>query len=772
METSSFRVLINEVAWAGTEASAFDEWIELHNPGADAISLDGWTLSDGGDLTVHLQGTLSPYGFFLLERTDDSTVASRAADQIYSGALSNSGETLKLHDAAGAVVDSANAAGGGWPAGQASSRASMERLGGDDTPGNWTTFSGVGGHLDAAGNLIPGTPGGINSPFLPTPTLQPTPTPTVGSRTPTPSPTNQLSPTATSTATATPSASATATASPTMTASPSRQPTAASPGAILINEVAWAGTHANSFDEWIELHNPGPHSIDLAGWRLTDGDDITVQLQGTLPGYGYYLLERSDDSTVASLGADFIYTGSLHNGGESLELRDASGALIDSANAGGGAWPGGDSTRRASMERLGGDDLPGNWVTFSGVGGHLDADGAVIAGTPGGINSPFLPTPTPSPSPTATVTLATTPYPDGRLLINEVAWSGTFASASDEWIELHNPQGQPVHLEGWRLSDGNDISVQLSGTIPEYGYYLLERSDDATVSDIPAHKVYTGTLSNHGERLELIGPGGELVDSANRDGGSWPAGDSDGRRSMERRGGADRGGNWGSYTGYGGRGLDASGHSIRGTPGGLNSVLVPTPTPTWIPGQVVINEVLIRPHYDWEGSGGVTPADEFIELYNRGPGSVFLRGWYLDDVSGAGSRPFELPGVTISPGGFAVFFRTQTHVALNDGGDDVRLLAPNGRVVDQISYLRVRAYNLSYGRLPDGSNAFHYGLWPTPREPNLLYAEPETKPRVTPIAGFACKAGEALWSRLPRLTRAPQLRRWSDQLGLGLCLGS
>jgi len=165
-------VLISEVAWAGTLASAYDEWIELHNPGPEPMHLDGWRLiSQDGGLQVTLGGVLGPYGFFLLERTDDTTVADIAADQIYTGSLSNGGETLLLLDPVGNRIDSANPGGGGWPAGDSSSRASMERRGRDDRPGNWATFPGSDGNgHDAAGNPIPGTPRQPNAIWYPTPT--------------------------------------------------------------------------------------------------------------------------------------------------------------------------------------------------------------------------------------------------------------------------------------------------------------------------------------------------------------------------------------------------------------------------------------------------------------------------------------------------------------------------------------------------------------------------------------------------------------------------
>jgi hypothetical protein len=239
---------------------------------------------------------------------------------------------------------------------------------------------------------------------------------------------------------------------------------------------------------------------------------------------------------------------------------------------------------------------------------------------------------------------------------------------------------------------------------------------------------------------------------------------------MERRGASTVDGNWGSFTGYGGNGRDADGRPIAGTPKAKNSIFFPTPTPTWIPGSLVINEVLIRPHYDWGGDGKETTGDEFIELFNRGPRAVKLEGWMLDDVSGSGSRPYVLPRVTIVNDGYAVFFRSQTHIALNDSGDSVRLLAPDGRMIDKIHYLKVRAYNLSYGRLPNGSNQLAYGLWPTPGKANILFVEPEPTPGAWPApAAFACQQGGLLRSRLPRLARQPWQPRWMFGLGLTFC---
>ena len=186
---------------------------------------------------------------------------------------------------------------------------------------------------------------------------------------------------------------------------------------------------ASSSDEWIELQNQGSTAIDLDGWHLTDGGDINVTLGGTLPAFSYFLLERTDDSTIADIAANQIYTGSLANGGERLELLDPSGAVVDSANGDDGGWPGGDASSRSSTERRGGTDIGGNWGTFTGFGGGgvgNDAKGNPIAGTPRQLNSILIATATPTPF------VAPTDVSPQSVLINEVAWSGTTASSSDE----------------------------------------------------------------------------------------------------------------------------------------------------------------------------------------------------------------------------------------------------------------------------------------------------------------------------------------------------
>ena len=442
--------MINEVAWAGTSASSSDEWMELYNSGAADIDLTGWTLSDGGDINIMLSGKIAPGAFWLLERTDDKTVSDAAADQLYTGGLSNSGEQLTLRDATGAVVDTANAGGGAWPAGSAATHATMERKSGlvSDSVLNWLANATTARNgRDGAGSAINGSPRRANSAGLPP------------------------LPTATNTATAEP------TASPVPTARP------ATTGVVLINEVAWMGTLASGSDEWIELFNPGPAPIDLNGWTLTSSLKLNIALRGMIAPGAYFLLERTDDRSVADISADQVYSGALSNGGEMLALRDAAGSVLDTANPAGGAWPAGYAQARFSMERVCNATGPACWQPARPCAANgRDAAGNAMRGTPRQPNSQ----------------LTVCALPAG-LHLNEV-----LVRAGRSWSSFAGADARPFrYIELYNTSD----------TLLDISYFMLDdaEADGADPQLLPAgtrlggHEFYVLPIANSGLRVPASG---------------------------------------------------------------------------------------------------------------------------------------------------------------------------------------------------------------------------------------------------------------------------
>jgi uncharacterized repeat protein (TIGR01451 family) len=161
------------------------------------------------------------------------------------------------------------------------------------------------------------------------------------------------------------------------------------------------------------------------------------------------------------------------------------------------------------------------------------------------------------------------------VVINEIAWMGTVHSALDEWIELRNNTTAPILLENWHLVVGTNGTVALTGIISPGGYYLLERTDDATVSDVDADLIYLVPLDDNGLALTLTNGAGTVIDTVDCQGG-WVAGSKNPDRSMERINplafhGAD---NWATNDGVTRNGVDEGDFDINGTPGEQNSCYV------------------------------------------------------------------------------------------------------------------------------------------------------------------------------------------------------
>jgi hypothetical protein len=114
------------------------------------------------------------------------------------------------------------------------------------------------------------------------------------------------------------------------------------------------------------------------------------------------------------------------------------------------------------------------------------------------------------------------------------------------------------------------------------GYFVLERTRDEAVSDVPSDMLYDAArspmlaLSDLGEVIMLVNDRGDVVDTANassigRD--EWDAGSRSTFGSMERVDplGPDVSDNWSTNMGVVTRGEDAQKHPLRATPGTLNA---------------------------------------------------------------------------------------------------------------------------------------------------------------------------------------------------------
>jgi len=102
-----------------------------------------------------------------------------------------------------------------------------------------------------------------------------------------------------------------------------------------------------------------------------------------------------------------------------------------------------------------------------------------------------------------------------QVLLSEIAWMGSDADPSHEWIELYNFSNSPTDLTGWTLtSEDGAIDITLTGTLSPHGVGVLERGGDSSVPGVTALQIYTGEMNNAGGSLTLKNASGTPADAA------------------------------------------------------------------------------------------------------------------------------------------------------------------------------------------------------------------------------------------------------------------
>lgn len=166
---------------------------------------------------------------------------------------------------------------------------------------------------------------------------------------------------------------------------------AASPGSVVINEIAWMGSADSTSDEWIELYNTTATDIDLTGWTIEDDGSTTYTItSGIIAAHSYFLIEDAQEAT--SVEADIVIPMSLGNTGDSLVLMDETQTVIDAVNESAGPWYAGDNTTKATMERKDpgtSSEEPTNWDNATTGNGATGQSGSAINGTPKSQNSVY-----------------------------------------------------------------------------------------------------------------------------------------------------------------------------------------------------------------------------------------------------------------------------------------------------------------------------------------------------------------------------------------------
>lgn len=643
-------VVISEIAWAGSSSSASDEWIELANVSDDVVDLSGWTLagasSTGADLKLPGGSIVQPHSTYVIsnyESAHANTALAVESDFVTASlSLPNTGFHLRLFDDAGALVDVAGGTGapfagrsGGTADADDGRYASMVRttgLGDGALAQSWADADTSSGFK--AGVEDYGTPGAVvfAAAVAESEVVEEEPAESV------------------------------------------MEEVAVVESVEETPESTLATIHISEFvvdpnegeSEWIELVNAGDEPTDLTGWTLEDATGKQTALEGMLAP-GEYLF------VTAPLGK-------LNNDTDSIFLKDAVGVLINSVE-------------------YGTDDLPAPKDGAALARGQTEAFDLTYATTPGGVNVINREKPDQDivilsdseEPPSAESESLGDPSVDEELLQDDRGMKiriSEFVVDPDgdgvEWIELFNAGDTSMTLGGWTIEDASGQASDLSA--------ITIQADSYAVIESPK-----GKLNNDGDSIILKDASGTMVESVTYGGEGYPV-PKDGE-ALARNGGTFE-------------------ITELTTPGSPNLIFVALEEIVEVEDNSPTN--VIPPAHQSLGDGGsevdsgaegsqvsetteeaVVPKTlRFVELYpntngsdeeeeyvvieNTGSEAIDVSGWSIQDAS---TKRFAFKDAAILAAGATIAVgRPQTKLTLNNGGDTLELIAPDGEVVDRVTY--------------------------------------------------------------------------------------
>ncbi|HYD35308.1 MAG TPA: lamin tail domain-containing protein [Vitreimonas sp.] len=247
--------------------------------------------------------------------------------------------------------------------------------------------------------------------------------------------------------------------------------------AVIINELHPA---PSTGEEWIELYNTGPETVDLSGWQLWDAISVpslihTLESGLLLAPHSYHVVEVSNK---------------LNNGGDNISLKTP--ALI---NMDGVSY----SSTQTDM----------SWARSPN--GEVVAEFKLQAPSRSYPN-PALPSPSPNPSPSVvpssspiasplpSATPTPSPSPSPVSYPTHFTPSEIVACPSEgetEWLEIYNSANVSFTLTNWRVRDQSGSSRFVSGLVPAQGWVALSWSGSL--------------LNNSGDSISLETPEGHTL---------------------------------------------------------------------------------------------------------------------------------------------------------------------------------------------------------------------------------------------------------------------
>ena len=480
--------------------------------------------------------------------------------------------------------------------------------------------------------------------------------------------------------------------------------------AMKISELMPNASGSDDDKEWVELYNDDSYTMDLTGWSIQwSTSSPTSRTSREIPA-GTSIVDEEflvlGGVKMAGGSPDVVLDLVMGNGsgGDGVYLVDCMGTVVDAVVYGGensqGMYDESGKTATSWAELTGDDESVARYFAYEDSDESGEDFCVSTNPTPGGVNDcdpgggddtgddTGDPTPSDCPLFSDVVINEFLPNPDGD-------------DGGYEWVELMNTSGAPLSLDGYGIESIKSSSVTSTDlpdglTVPPGGYFLLGEEDVKGADAVIAVDFGQGS---DGDGVYLIDPDGCPVDAViyssddsnsddilKEDGSiadTWVAGGDSGLSIARIVNGVDTNDSYADFA------------SVKDqTPGEANPYIEPPVCATG--GNLVINELLPNP----DGDDG---DNEYVELYNVGPGVAQLEGWTIEIAGSDDWNPdspnidYTFPsGAQLPAGSFLLVGGENVtgvdHIAGSlslgngSGGDGVRLVDCEGGIVDTVVY--------------------------------------------------------------------------------------
>lgn len=296
------------------------------------------------------------------------------------------------------------------------------------------------------------------------------------------------------------------------------------------------------------------------------------------------------------------------------------------------------------------------------------------------------------------------------LLIVEVQIAGD--SSDNDFIKIYNQSDNSFDISGYKLkkrsSNGKEYSIIVIGKtqanfrntiIPARGYFLWANSKDDFYSTIRADVWSKATLARNNS-IALLNPEGLILDAL-----AWgesqnpfvkgsPFPENPVANQQLKRKKAN-----GNYQNTNNNNQDfylfpSSESAGEKTPQQIESSSKDDSIKEKVyPSGIIINKILPNAPLGIKEEEG-----EYIEILNQNVFEVDLSDWKIEDIVGKTTTYIFPKGTKIKPLGFLVLSRPVSKITLNNDGDGLNLIQPDGKIVDSVKYEKAPS-GQSYNRI-------------------------------------------------------------------------